>query len=131
MAKSAYFGFNPPFYKDGKVLQPQSDIRLIKNDLLQLLLTIPGERRMRPNFGTKLRNFVFEPGDQTSLDSLIAEIRQKIEIFEPRVSVSSLTFQFDSDNNTLRLNLAASVTLSRENLDEFALEVDVPVRIVI
>jgi len=129
MARSAYRGFNPPFIgPNGNVLSPQTDVRLIQNDLIQLLLTIPGERRMRPTFGTQLRNFVFEPGDQASIDALSSGIRTKISQFEPRVTVVELQFTFNDDTNTLNLKLIGSVTLDRDSVDQFLLEVGVPVQ---
>lgn len=83
---------------------------------------------MRPTFGTQLRNFVFEPGDQASLDSLAADVRSKISQFEPRVTVVELQFTFNDDTNTLNLRLIGSVTLDRDNVDQFLLEVGVPVQ---
>jgi hypothetical protein len=51
-----WFGFNPPFIGgQQKVMSRQEDLRLIKNDLLQLLLTVPGERVHRPTFGSPIR----------------------------------------------------------------------------
>ena len=56
---ATYFGQNPPFVGGAeKVLSRQEDIRLIKNDILQLIMTSPGERVHRPNFGTAVRETI-------------------------------------------------------------------------
>jgi len=83
-----WFGFNAPFIDGGgRILPRQENERLIKNDLLQLLFTVPGERVMSPDFGVNLRNFPFEQLDEESLASIEQEIRDKIIRFEPRVLV--------------------------------------------
>ncbi len=52
----------------------ESGNNLIKGNLKQLLSTFPGERVMLPDYGLDLRQFLFEPLDQT----LFAEIRDRI-----------------------------------------------------
>ena len=78
--RATVFGFNPPFLtSSGRVLPFQTDIRIIKNDLRQLLLTVPGERIMRPNYGTPLRSFLFEQASSEDLEQLKDDIRAAIE----------------------------------------------------
>lgn len=45
----------------GRTAGPVSDEQHIRDLLLQLLFTAPGERVNRPTFGTPLRQLVFEP----------------------------------------------------------------------
>lgn len=104
---SLYFGFNPPFVGgQQKYLSRQEDERLIKNDILQLLLTIPGERVMRPDFGVNLRNVVFEQLDDITLDSLRDDIISAINLNEPRINLLSLSLIPDAENNGLTINFA-------------------------
>ena len=88
-----WFGFNPPFLGGAQnVMSPQQDERLIKNDILQILLTIPGERVMRPDFGTPLRAYPFELLDSPAeLDTLSETIKSQITKYEERVIVNSVT----------------------------------------
>lgn len=116
-------GFNPPFLtSDGKVLPLQSGIRLIKNDLLQLLLVAEGERVMRPTFGTPIRTTLFEQIDDISLTSLEDDIREKVELFEPRVKIDDLILEPKPDSNEIRLRLSGSVT--NEPNTAFSFEID-------
>lgn len=107
---AVYYGMNPPFFGGSQnVLSRQEDDRLIKNDILQLLLTIPGERVMRPDFGVNLRNFVFEQLTQVDLFSLQDEITEAITVQEPRVSVNSVELTRDDDNNQLSIRIIVTI----------------------
>lgn len=95
-----YFGYNAPFF-GGKeaIFSRQTDIKLIKNDLLQLLLTSPGERLYRPDFGSNIRSFLFEQITNIAISNLEANILAAIAKYEPRVRATSVTVNTDVDNN--------------------------------
>ncbi len=111
MAKSKFFGFNPPFYKPGRVLETQTDERLIKNDLLQLLMTIPGERVFRPDFGTELRSTLFEQIDNRSIDILKRSISDSIRKFEQRIGVDEIIIERKDDENTIIVKIYSHLTI--------------------
>ena len=73
------------------LLHTQSDVEQIKSDLLILLLTSPGERVMLPEFGTDLRQLIFEPNDAVLEQRAIDIITQSIRTWEPRVVVEETT----------------------------------------
>ena len=121
MPAPRYFGYNYPFWTPpGVVLVPQADARIIKNDLLQLLLTSPGERRMRPTYGTEIRKFPFEPGDDQSIESLRQSIRLAINQFEQRVILKSIVLTLDADNSSLAIGVFCA--LSRDPNIDLAVE---------
>jgi phage baseplate assembly protein W len=100
------FGYNAPFIGGPQnVLSRQEDEQLIKNDILQLLLTIPGERVMRPGFGVNLRNAVFEPSDNATVSNLELEIRQAIEQYDQRVNVDDVQIVADPDNHGMTVRV--------------------------
>lgn len=105
-----FFGFNFPFLSKVDVLPPQSDVRLIKNDLLQLLLTLPGERVMNSQFGTPIRAFTFEPFDQESFNVLKEHIARAISVFEPRVILRDIQITGDSGRSHIDLSVITSLT---------------------
>lgn len=111
MAKALYFGFNPPFLTDSTILPLQSDERLIKNDLLQLLLTVPGERIFRPNFGTDIRSSLFEPSDDNTYSDIKQSIVTAIANFEPRVKLTKVEVAPAADENIIVVQIFASLTL--------------------
>lgn len=72
--------------------QQFADIALIKRDLLNHLNTLPDERVMMPNYGCGIWNLLFEPFDEATKDSIMAEIGKVIEA-EPRVVLQSMDVQ--------------------------------------
>ncbi len=72
------------------LLNVQSGINQIKSDLLQLLLTNPGERIFLPLFGTPLNSLIFEQND-TVLESQARDmIISSIQMWEPRITVQQI-----------------------------------------
>ena len=112
MAKPTWFGYSAPFFANGDILPFMADERIIKNDLLQLLLTSPGERIMRPNFGTLLRKFPFELDDVKTIISLREAIIETIRSNEPRVIVRSVSVVPDADNHLLHVSINISLTVN-------------------
>jgi phage baseplate assembly protein W len=49
---------------DGRTVPPSSDAEHVRDELLQLLLTSPGERLFLPEFGGGVRKLVFEPASE-------------------------------------------------------------------
>ena len=114
MSVPRFFGFNPPFFGGSQnILSRQEDERLIRNDMLQLLLTAPGERVMRPNFGTIIRSSLFEPMDTLQIDALKANIRAQIVKFESRVLVSDIVITQDIEGNTITIKIFGTFVLDR------------------
>ena len=105
-----FFGYNFPFFSENSVLPPQADVRLIKNDVMQLLLTSPGERVMRPNFGTLIRKTPFDPLDNSTLAALRKSIRTALEVFEPRVIYRDVKFVTRPDSNYVEMIVFMALT---------------------
>jgi len=59
----------------------------IRQSLLLLLSTRPGERVMRPQYGCRLGTLAFSPNDDTTAGLAIHYVRQAVELFEPRAVV--------------------------------------------
>jgi phage baseplate assembly protein W len=62
----------------------------VRQAILLLLSTIPGERVMRPRYGSELHRLVFAPNDQTTAGLAIHYVRQALQRWEPRVEVTHL-----------------------------------------
>ena len=68
----------------------QEGIATLKSDLIQLLLTNPGERVMLPNYGTGLRKLLFKQNDEYSRIEAQNLITKAINTWEPRIVVSQI-----------------------------------------
>ena len=62
-----------------------SDRACVRQALLLLLLTRPGERVMRPTYGCDLFKLIFWPNDDTTAGLAIHYVRQAVTRWEPRV----------------------------------------------
>lgn len=62
----------------------------IRQALILLLSTRPGERVMRPDFGCDLHRLVFAPNDDTTAGLAIHYVRRAVERFEPRAVIVDL-----------------------------------------
>jgi phage baseplate assembly protein W len=72
------------------LLRTQSGMNQIKSDLLVLLLTEPGERVMLPEFGTPLKQFIFEQNDFSITSKIKEVIANSIRNWEPRIAVTDI-----------------------------------------
>ena len=68
-------------------LERVSDGDLLRQSLLILLSTFPGERVMRPDYGCDLLSLAFAPNDDTTAGLAIHYVRRAVERFEPRVRI--------------------------------------------
>lgn len=59
----------------------------IRQSLLILLSTRPGERVMRPRYGCDLASLAFWPNDDTTAGLAIHLVRRAVERYEPRAEV--------------------------------------------
>jgi hypothetical protein len=67
----------------------------VRQAILLLLTTKPGERLMRPEYGCDLHRLVFAPNDATTHGLAIHYVRQALQRWEPRVDIVRL----DADCN--------------------------------
>ena len=74
-----------------------SDRAGVRQALLLLLLTRPGERVLRPTYGCELHKLLFWPNDDTTAGLAIHYVRQAIERWEPRVDRVRVDAQRNSE----------------------------------
>lgn len=102
-----------------------SDDQAIRQALMLLLTTIPGERVMRPDYGCPLHRLVFAPNDPTTAGLAIHYVRQAVTRWEPRIEIRRL----DAVNEPAagRLAIALDYRVKRSNRAgrlDFALALD-------
>lgn len=70
----------------------------IRQAILLLLSTSPGERVMRPGYGCELYKLIFSPNDETSAGLAIHYVRRALELWEPRIEIVHLDAVRDEDD---------------------------------
>lgn len=86
------------------LLASPGSLEQIKADLLVLLLTNPGERVMLPDYGTPLRDLMFEPNDPVLWQRAKDMINQSIRKWEPRITVDQIQVSGNIDPASLAPN---------------------------
>ena len=66
------------------------DSASVRQAILLLLSTRPGERIMRPTYGCNLYRLIFSPNDDTTAGLAIHYVRQALERWEPRIDILRL-----------------------------------------
>ena len=100
------YGVAWPVGRDGGTyFGKASGYKLIRSNIIQLLLTGLGERVMLPNYGTNLKSMLFENLSPLDLTEIEEQIRDAIKTYLPKAIVKSvrvgLTENGDSTNTPL------------------------------
>jgi phage baseplate assembly protein W len=80
----------------GLGLSPRGSIAMVEDHdsvrqaILLLLSTLPGERVMRPEYGCQLYQLIFSPNDETTAGLAIHYVRSALDLWEPRIDVLQL-----------------------------------------
>ena len=75
----------------------------VKSNLLNVLLTDPGERVMEPTFGVGVKRLLFE--QNINEDDLKSRINDQVNVYIPEIEIINLTTKFISDDHTLFIRL--------------------------
>lgn len=116
----------------------QDGVDQVKADMLQLLLTNPGERVMLPNYGTPLRRLMFEPNDPKLILEAKSMIARSLKLWEPRVAITQIFVRNGLDRISRNLDddgteadsvlLIRVLFVDRAKIDEvFELKLEVPI----
>lgn len=113
-------GFAPRVGADGRLSWSEGEEN-VRESLRIILLTEPGERLMREEFGCGLRRFLFEPNTITTRQLVRERIENAIRRWEPRVSLDEVIVEPDEGNPrlvavTILFRLVATQALGRIGL---------------
>ena len=102
----------------GKVAMIDGDDS-IRQAIMLLLATTPGERLMRPNYGSHLHRLLFAVNDQATAGLAIHYVRQALEQWEPRIEIIDIDAEVDPDlaeQLNIQLTYRVKASLGTETL---------------
>jgi uncharacterized protein len=108
------WSFPPEFHSRGKGVVMSSGEEDIRQALVILLSTVPGERVMRPTFGCGLKSMVFETMDEGTMAEIRDLVERAILFFEPRITLNRVDVTFP-DPLGGRLDLLLDYTIRETN----------------
>ena len=85
------------------------DASAIKQAIVNLLLTNKGERLFKPNYGSDIRSYLFEPLDYGTATQIIGNIKHVITKWEPRIEILNLKASPNYDDNGFDVEMVYQV----------------------
>ena len=114
MANGKYININYPFKDSHKGFfldLNDEDSQAIKADLLHLILTRRGQRLYKPDFGTDLLKFIFEPEDGMTMVGIKEEIYNVVKTYLPQLQIDELSIvESDEDEYAAVVTIKYSIT---------------------
>lgn len=95
----------------------------IQESVKIILLTEPGERRMHPDFGTKLHQFLFESMDSQTEELIRREVLYALQMWEKRICNINVGVEWGiKEQGVLHLTVSYRIAgLAEEDRVEIAL----------
>ena len=82
---------------DGQLTWAKDD-QSVRETMLNILLTSPGERLQQPDFGAGLLNFIHQPNNETTRNLIAGVIRKSLNLWEQRVIIDGVDVLASPDN---------------------------------
>ena len=82
----------------------------VASEIVHVILTPKRSRIRKPDFGTDLIKFVFEPNDNLTWESVVAEVSEAVSKYVPKASIDDLNIVYGTeDPNAIYLDIRYSV----------------------
>ena len=86
-----------------QVVDPKGDIDVLKTSIINILMTRPRERVMRPEFGSGIPDQIFEPNDDVLQATLGTAINEAVRRWDDRIELTK--FEADREDNTITVKI--------------------------
>jgi phage baseplate assembly protein W len=95
----------------------------VEQNLINLLLTVPGERIMDPDFGVGLKKYLFEQGSALVSTHIEGKIREQVKIYMGFLNIANVQLRESEDIPNL-VNITIDYAIGSLNLaDQLSLEI--------
>ena len=112
-------GVSLPFNGEGVFNSTYTTKEQAKSNLLNVLLTEPGERLYLPNFGVGIRNLLFEQNVKAEI--LKERISNQVDIYIPEIEVMDIKIDKSPDSHTLYIAIDYRMSI---NNDEDSIQIN-------
>ena len=120
-------GLKLPFTRGRSGLFPQSETTLEQagSNIKNLLLTSKGERVMQPDFGSRLRDLLFEQYTEDLSEKIKEEIQEAMSTWLPYIVISQVdVIQDETNPNQTKVDLDFSLNYEPNRFDSITLNFD-------
>ena len=96
-------------------LQVTKDAAAVKQSVVNLLMTIPGERPFQSSLGSRISELLFEPLDYGIAAQIQDEIRTTIRNYEPRIGIVELVVEPEFEENSFTVHMEYEIVGRQDN----------------
>ena len=112
-----FIGLKLPFNRDKSGLfgRTQTTLEQAGSNIKNLLLTAKGERVMQPDFGSRLRELLFEQYTEDLSSRIQDEIQEAISTWLPYINIKSIDVEMTNElRDQNRVNLSLQFTVGNQ-----------------
>lgn len=109
-----YRDFNVDIVRDPRThdIWTDIDVETLKTSIRNILLTMPGTRRMQPEFGANLEAKLFEPLDETTALTIGKIIMVQIELWDPAIRIERVNIEVDESKHRYNISIEFSAQIA-------------------
>ena len=107
--KNIRIGVAFPLDEENMFTGTETFIEQVKHNLLNLLLTYPGERVNLPKYGVGIKNLLFE--QNIDLETLKMKIQNQINLYIPNIKLQDVGTNASEDKHTIYISLTYTYLL--------------------
>jgi phage baseplate assembly protein W len=105
-----FYGIKYPFSEESDRLTyidlNETEEEGVRSMLLHIILTPKGQRLRKPNFGTNLIKYIFEPNTSDMWNEIKTDITNQISLYLPQVSFKDIKIQHNTEEeNSIYLEI--------------------------
>ena len=82
----------------------------VKSELMHLIFTPRGQRLRKPDFGTRLIQFIFNPNDSQTWGDVVSEIKETVKMWIPDCNVQEVEVAEFEEGLTLYARISYTFT---------------------
>ena len=92
-----------------KDVQGSYDLQAIKNSIINVFLTSPGQKILNPEFGLDLRRYLFEPVNSSTAYMIKYDIDTKLPDQEPRIELINVSVDAITDEQEYYISMQINI----------------------
>jgi phage baseplate assembly protein W len=105
--RNSSIGIAFPLLEGGSFIQTRTVNEQVKANIINVLLTNPGERVNQPDLGVGLKNLLFE--NVTNANEIVPIIEEQLERYVPDIELDDVISEFIDDQQVLQITLVYSL----------------------
>lgn len=120
------------YYQDlslDPVINSQGDITTvtnkesIKQSIYMIVNTAKGSRIFMPEYGSRIKGFLFEPFDESTAKRIGIELQETLQNHEPRIEILNINVNIDWQNTQYNIVVAYRL-VNTQNIDTINVSLD-------